>query len=86
MQVFEFILYCILFIFILRIIFRIIFPLVLRKYFHHLQNKFSIFGNTQEEDNSRHEGDVKIDYMPEQKKPKHTSDSGEYVDYEEIQK
>lgn len=66
--------------------FRYVFPWLLKRYIRKTQEKF--YGNrTQQSRNnkSKKEGEVNIDYMPDNGKKKKSSDLGEYVDYEEIE-
>jgi hypothetical protein len=45
---------------------------------------FKTQGDSGSNGNSKKNGDIHIDYIPEDRKNKKSSQSGEYIDYEEI--
>lgn len=66
--------------------FRYVFPWLLKRYIRKTQEKF--YGKSSQQGKSKKqkkEGEVNIDYVPEDEKKKKDSDLGEYVDYEEIE-
>lgn len=71
-------------IFALRFIFRYLLPLLLTRY---VNKKFKEMGKTygfsQDNRNKKKEGEVTIEYTPNDKK-KYTQGKGDYVDFEEI--
>lgn len=65
---------------IFRFITRVILPLVLG---HYINNKVSQAQRYQQNETTRREGDVTINYSSDKNK-KHKEKEGEYVDFEEI--
>jgi hypothetical protein len=77
----KFLIICCIIYIIFRYIVPFIFPLLLGSY---VNKKMSEMRNNQQSyKNNKREGEVTIDYIPENKK-QYPNNSGDYVDYEEI--
>lgn len=78
----KIILFIVIFYYVFFLIIRYLFPYILKRHIKKTQERF--YGKQQEQQkHNRKEGDVNIDYVPEDKKKKN-GDIGEYVDYEEV--
>ena len=78
---------------LLRLVARLLFPWAMRKAAERVmgkaQQQYQYRNTTYREANSREyaqpDGKIRIDYMPQQKKPKRgAKNAGEFVDFEEI--
>lgn len=66
-------------------IMRFVIPSIMRKYINDFQTKFTQENQrSQDEMNSKKEGEVSIKFVDKDKNKDHHTDDGEYVDYEEI--
>ena len=69
--------------YLLRLVMRVVVPFLLGSYVNRKMNGFSETpGSKQAGGNRKKEGEVTVDYSPQQKKK--SRDQGEYVEYEEI--
>ena len=70
------------------LLFRYVFPCLLKLWFKRLANQmnpdFDKKQNTKKTKKQK-QGDINIDYIPEEKKSDTDIDKGEYIDYEEIE-
>ncbi|MFO8129181.1 MAG: DUF4834 family protein [Bacteroidales bacterium] len=70
-----------------RIFFRLIFPWILARWMKKKQKEFfDMFGQRPEEKEKekKREGEVNIDYVPEEDEAAQDPSLGEYVDFEEV--
>ncbi len=66
----------------LKFFLRLVFPYILKYYLKKIQNNFHQNTTTY---NHKKEGEISVDYFPDDNKiKKHNDNIGEYVDYEEI--
>lgn len=68
---------------IISLITRYVIPFILRLFFRYISNKSRNRYYRDKNRESRKEGEIKVDYTPRPDK-KIDKDSGEYVDYEEV--
>ena len=81
MGVIKFILITLLVFYIIRVILRLVFPMVLKSMFSKVQQQAA---NQYNQQHSKPEGDISIEYMPPQQKKGNTDKLGDFVDYEEV--
>jgi len=67
-----------------RIFSQIIFPLILKFTVHRFQNRFYEQNPHLRPEKPRTEGEVKIEHIPDNKSSNSSTETGEYIDYEEI--
>lgn len=81
-------LFFVFFLFIFRLLFRRLLPWLLRRYINKkMRNMYGsndAFENDEQTKNTKHFGDIKVDYVPDEEGENKTTSEGEYVDYEEV--
>jgi hypothetical protein len=81
MGLLKFLFIAILVLWIIRTLIRLIFPVMLKNAFGNMQNQGA---GQQQQQQSRPEGSISIDYMPKKDKKGNADKLGDFVDYEEV--